>query len=227
MTPAPLPSPQALSPLGRWFAVLAGLASLAALQASLLPRWPRAAPLEAAVIVNRLRQAGLQPEPIVLQGEQTKANRSREIAVSAPLAFRLPGGEELRVVRGTVRHRLSLQAAAIASKSEELTLKKRRLIAGPPPSAEGRIGGRPAIQTCLVPEAPRSSPYGVTNRQLLFLVDQAARGWEAELRRLLGLQANRSYSCVLISLRSGGPGAVPWQVWDRTLTALAKEVAAP
>ena len=47
------------SPLQLWLGVLAGLASLAALQATLLPPWPKARPLSAAAISEALRNGNM------------------------------------------------------------------------------------------------------------------------------------------------------------------------
>jgi hypothetical protein len=150
----------------------------------------------------------------------SQPKRSQELSVSAPLVFRFPGGEELRLVRGTFRQRYSLQAAGIAAMSPGLALEGRQLLVHKPPSAQGRLQGHPARQTCFVPHALQPAAYGVTWEQLLPLADSPTLGRKAKLRRLIGTQANYNYGCVLVSLRSAQDRPVPEDLWLTILTAL-------
>jgi hypothetical protein len=216
----------ALTPLGRWYGFLAAIGSLAALQATIFPSWPKAASLPEAAVLKALRQAGLRPQPVKLSASKADGLRSQEVSVSAPLVFRLSGGEELRLVRGSFRQRYTLQTAGIAAKSPDLALKDRQLLAGPPPSTEGRIDNNPARQTCFVPHAPLPSAYGVTSEQILPLVDTATLGRAARIRRLIGSQANYNYSCILVSLRSPDQEApVSETQWQRILAVLPSALA--
>jgi hypothetical protein len=209
-----------LTPLGRWYGLLATIASLAALQATLFPSWPKAGPLPEAAILQALRQAGLDPQPVKLPSSRSEGIRSQEVSVSAPLEVRLSGGEELRLVRGAFRQRYTLQTAGIAAKSPDLALTQRRLLAGPPPASEGIVNNRPARQTCFVPQSPLPAAYGATSEQILPLVDAASVGQAAEIRRLIGIQANYNYSCILVSLRSPDQAPVSGSLWQRILAAL-------
>jgi hypothetical protein len=209
-----------LSPLGRWYALLAGIATVAALQASLFPRWPQAPQLPANLVLHALKQGGLRPETLKPGAAEERGDRSLELSISPPLVFRLPGGEELRLVRGAFRQRYSVQVAGIAAKSPGLALSNRRLFPGPPPSAEGRVKDHPARQTCFVPQALTPKAFGVTSDQILTWVDVASAGRPNDLRRLIGLQPNRDYSCILISLRSGDDSPVSENLWQRILAAL-------
>jgi hypothetical protein len=210
----------ALTPLGRWYGLLAAIASIAAVQATIFPSWPKAAPLPKAAVLKALRDAGLRPQPLELQSSKAGEIRSQEVSVSAPLVFRLAGGEELRLVRGSFRQRYTLQAAGIAAKSPDLVLTKRLLLAGPPPASEGKIKNKPARQTCFVPHSPLPSAYGVTSEQILSLVDAASLGRSARIRRLIGTQANYNYSCILVSLRSPDQTPVSERRWQRILAVL-------
>lgn len=215
----------ALTPLGRWYGLLATIASVAALQATIFPSWPKAGPLPEAAILQALRQAGLRPQLVKLPSSKSEEIRSQEVSVSAPLVVRLSGGEELRLVRGAFRQRYTLQTAGIAAKSPDLALRQRRLLAGPPPASEGMINNKPARQTCFVPHAPLPSAYGVTSEQILPLVDTASLGTTARIRRLIGIQANYNYSCILVSLRSPDQDPISGGLWQRTLAALPRALA--
>jgi hypothetical protein len=215
----------ALSPLGRWYGILAAIGSLAALQATLFPSWPKAEPLPEAAILQALRQAGLRPQSVKLPSSTSEGIRSQEVSVSAPLVVRLSGGEELRLVRGAFRQRYTLQTAGISAKSPDLALTKRRLLAGQPPASEGMINNKPARQTCFVPYALVPSAYGVTSEQILPLVDTASLGTAAKIRRLIGIQANYNYSCILVSLRSPDQAPVSGSLWQRILAALPRALA--
>lgn len=214
-----------LTPLGRWYGLLAAIASLAALQATVFPSWPKAAPLPEVAVLQALRQAGLRPERVMLPTSKAGGIRSQEVSVSAPLVVRLSGGEELRLVRGSFRQRYTLQTAGIAAKSPDLALTQRRLLAGPPPSSEGRIDNKPARQTCFVPHAPLPSAYGVTSEQILPLVDTASLGTAARIRRLIGSQDNYNYSCILVSLRSPDQTPVSETRFQSILAALPRALA--
>ncbi|MFM7732108.1 MAG: hypothetical protein ACKO6F_01300 [Cyanobium sp.] len=208
------------TPLQLWLGLLAALASLAALQASLLPRWPRARPLPAAALTAALEKAGFAAERLPASPGAAQGQRSHELALSAVLAYRLADGSELRLVRGTARQRGNLQAALFARDSKHLRLKQRQLLPGPPPQARGSIGGRDARQTCWVHTPTPGGGFGVTAGQLMPLVDSQAAGRQAALLRVIGLQANRDYSCVLISLRAGNAAPLPADRFPALLRAL-------
>jgi hypothetical protein len=210
-----------LSRLGRWYAALAALASVAAVQASLFPRWPRAAPLPEDAVMQALKQQGLRPQAIKPTDAEQQPKRSREIALSAPLVFRFPSGEELRVARGSAHFRYSLQLASLTAPSPELSLSNRQLLNGPPPSAVGLIKGRSTQQTCFVPHALQADAFGVTAEQILQLVDSPTKGVAAVLRRTIGLQANYDYSCVVISVRSSPDSTMSASLWRSILSALS------
>lgn len=222
------------TPLQIWLGLLAGLASLAALQASLLPRWPLARPLSSTAITAALRQAGISAEPLpAATADASQGQRTHELATSAPLAWRLnaestgPAGIELRLMRGTVRRRGNLQAALIGRDRQDLKLERRRLEPGPPPFARGTIAGRDGLHTCWVATPPARGGYGVTAEQLLFLVDSQSLSWQNTLQRLIGLQPNREHSCVLISLRSGNAAPLPTGPLPALLNALPNALASP
>lgn len=221
------------SPLQLWLGVLAGLASLAALQATLLPPWPKARPLSAAAISEALRQASISAEPLASSADASLGERSHELATSAPLAWRLnagatgQAGAELSLMRGTVRKRGNLQAALIARDRKNLKLERRRLEAGPPPVARGTIAGRDGLHTCWVGTPGAGGGYGVTSEQLTYLIDSQAQGQghTGSVLRLIGLKPNRDHSCVLISLRSGSPAPLPAALLPLLLNALPAALA--
>jgi hypothetical protein len=189
---------------------------LAALQALVLPRWPRVQELRRAPIELALRQAGFLPVAL----PKLPDSRSYELASSATLGYRLQGGLQLRLRSGAVRERKNVQIAFIGRDRPELALQQRQLLEGPPPTASGRLGNQPALQTCLIPGAPLVDAFGVTWEQVPLAVDRLAAGSKASALRILGLQPNRSYQCVLISLRSHQGEPIPVPTWHRLLDAL-------
>jgi hypothetical protein len=209
-----------LSPLGRWYALLATIASVAAIQASIFPRWPKASQLSSDSVLVALRQAGLRPEPVQLPTAEQQEKRSADVSLSSPLVYRFAGGEELRIVHGAFRQRYDLQLAGFSTNNPALRLDKRSIAAGPPPFAQGWIKGHPARQTCFMPQALQADAFGATNAQILFWVDGSIEGRAAKMRRLLGLQSNRDYDCTLISLRSGDGTPLSDRLWRNIVTAL-------
>lgn len=216
-----------------WLGLLACLASLLALQASLLPRWPTARPLPVSAITEALLQAGISAEPVPSAADTNRVQRNHEFATSAPLVWRLSvgststAGAELHLMRGSVRQRGNLQAALFTRDRKDLKLERRSLEPGPPPLARGTIDGRDALHTCWVANPHDGGAFGVTAERLMSLVDSQARGWRDALPRLIGLQPNRENSCVLISLRSSSSAALPPGLLPALLNALPAALASP
>jgi hypothetical protein len=215
----PLAIASRMTPLGRWLAVLASLATLAALQASLFPRWPRARPLPQQKLLASVQLVDPKASQVSLPAKERQPSRTHDLAISEAMAIRFSNGEELRLLRGVARERKKLEIQSFTATRPELKLL-RSTLGGPPPRAAGTIQQRPALQTCLVAANPKALGFGVNETQLTTLVDQASRGREAEIRRILGLQANRDYSCVLISLRSASAAPVSMARWNQLLTIL-------
>ena len=216
MTSIPTP----LSPLGRWYAVLAAIASVVALRATFFPVWPRAVSPSMNSVLYALRQEGLRPKPGIATAAERQGDRSQELSISSPVVLRFPGGEELRIVHGSFRQRYSLQAAAIAAKSPTTKLTERLIFASPFPFAEGTINGQPARQTCFVPQAGQANALGITSEQILKWVDRSVEGRKANALRAVGIMPNRDYSCILISMRSNNGTRVADQLWNRIVGAL-------
>jgi len=199
-----------------WLAALCLVGSLAAAQALLLPRWPRASELVAAPFTAALRQGGWNPKPRPGQ----PAKRSAELSMSRLLAWRLSGGEELSLVDAVVRQRDSFQTAFIARDRPSLKLSQRRRdwpIAG---TDAGLIAGRPALQTCLVRQKS-SAPIAASSRDALGrAADQRVSSRSETLKGLLGLQPSRHFGCVLVTLRSASARPLPADRWQPLLSTL-------
>lgn len=211
-------------PLRSWFMALALIASAAALQAIVWPRWPRVAPLRAAPIQAALLQAGW---PVTLT-TAVAARRGYEISSSPVLSTRLPdGGERLKLVAAAVRQRDSFQLAFISRDLPGLALKKRQLTPGPPASASGRLGGGLARQTCLVSGLPGHSGLAVSKDDLTAASDRlSAGGRRTQLLRLAGLTAHRRNDCVLISLQADAGKPLPSEKrWLKLLQVLQPALA--
>lgn len=207
------------TPLAVWLAVLASVASLAAIRASLLPLWPRAEPLPAARVASSLKQAGLAATAVPLKDPQGKPERNHDRALSQTLVFRFSSGEDLRLVRGVVRNPLEFKPETFTKRRKDLLLANGKP-AGPPPQTIGTIAGRPARQTCLVALSPQALGYGVKWEPLGELVKRSASGRTSMMRRLVGLEASRTYACVLITLRNDSTAPVNPALWSRLLQVL-------
>lgn len=214
------------TPLAIWLAVLASIASLAAIRASLLPLWPSAEPLPGPRLARSLKQSGLAATPLPLQDPEGKPERNHDRALSQTLLFRFSNGDELRLLRGVVRNPLEFEPDTLTKRRKDLILTKSKL-AGPPPQRIGTIAGRPARQTCLVALSPQATGYGVDWKTLGNLVTRSTSDRTSLLRRLVGLEANREYGCVLISLRSGTAAAVDPALWSRLLQVLPEALTPP
>jgi hypothetical protein len=192
-----------------WLRVLTVLAAVAAMQALVLPRWPRAVPLPSDRLTTQLRRAGWQPSPL----PPLPARRSYERATSPILRWRLGNGDTLQLMAGSVRQRTNFQAAFLIRDEPSLALNARRLDTPLAGSSAGRIGRQNALQTCLVPGVMPPQNQGVTAVQLGHAGDRLSGGGMATWQRLIGLRANRELSCILVSLqgRDGrSPDIVTW-----------------
>ncbi|MEB3332468.1 MAG: hypothetical protein VKI83_08260 [Synechococcaceae cyanobacterium] len=206
-------------PLRSWYAALALIASAAALQAIVWPRWPRVAPLRPAAIETALRQAGW---PVKLSTAQP-GRGGYEISTSPLLSATLPGtGERLSLVAAAVRQRDSFQLAFISRDLPGLALRRRQLNASPPATASGRLKAGLARQSCLVPGVPGPAAFAVSLEDLNAAADRRnAGGRRRQLLRLAGLLPHRPSDCVLISLQAAAgrplPDAGRWQLLLRRL----------
>jgi hypothetical protein len=210
---------QAPSPtnLAHWYVPLVFLACAASLQALILPRWPRATGLAGASIEKALRGGGFDPVPLAALPPQ----RSYDLASSAVLGYKLDGGEELHLVDATVRERLNFELGRISSNQPGLTMEAATISKQPPFSSAGRIQGRAARQTCLIPGMQGSEAFAVTQEQLLRAVDSvASENARDSLLRVIGLGSKRSYRCVLITLQARTGMPLPEARWHGLLRVL-------
>lgn len=195
--------------LVRWYGTLATVAALLATQAIVLPRWPQAPrpmpgeELEAKLLGAKLLTATDRVSP----STPWPAKRNYELATSAPVVFPLRGGFELTLMNGSLRQRFNLQTSFIGRDQPSLKLEKRHLINSPIPTAAGLAQNRPVLQTCLMGGPGLDDGFGVTPEQLTALADRFSVGKLAAIKRVVGLQPNRTYACTLISLR--GPKGKP------------------
>jgi len=210
---------QAPSPrnLAYWYGPLVILASAASLQALILPRWPRATDLAGASIETALQGGGFNPVPM----KSLPPRRSYDLASSAVLGYKLDGGEELLLVDATVRERLDFELGKMSSDQPGLTMEAATISKQPPFSSAGRIQGRAARQTCLIPAMQGVEAFAATQEQLWQAVDSVSRETAREsLLRVIGLGSKRSYRCVLITLRARQGMPLPEARWHGVLRVL-------
>lgn len=204
-------------PLCTVYSVLALAASLAAIKALVWPRWPEARPLDQPAITRALKEAGLAAVAI----NPLPAKRSAELATSEAIGYSLDNGQELRVMRGVARRRFNLQTAFLTSSQPALHLKTRHLVSAPVPYADGLIKKQPALQTCLVQDAPESAAFGVTRDQLTALIDKTSQTRWSNLKAAIGLQPNRVYQCIVIQVKSVNKTqqTIDQAIWLKLLSA--------
>jgi hypothetical protein len=212
--------------LVRWYGTAAAVASLLAIQAILMPRWPSARPLPATAIRDALGQAGLASTTSPT-GPTWGATRSYELATSVPVIVPLRDGLVVTVMAAAVRQRFNLQTAFIGRDQPSLHLKKRQRQGLPAPTAIGLAEGRSSLQTCHVAGLPAAESFGVTRDQITALADRQFTGWPTGLKRLLGLSPIRDYSCTLISLRSPDGQRPPVATWQEVLQAIGPALPSP
>lgn len=208
-------------PLRLTLALLLPVAAAAALQASVLPRWPRVAALPAAQVQRQLGALGMP----LAAGALEPPWRSADLALSSLRRVGLPQGLELQVQRLAVRQRPDFQ---LAMATRPWTPGRRGLALGPQRRLLQTEGGAMAVgiaqqralrQTCLLPAGA-----GVSAEQLTALADQATAPPLAVLARLLGARPNRTWSCLMVSLshapddRQASLAAAA--LWPRLLKAL-------
>lgn len=213
-------------PMRRSLLLLLPIATLAALQAVLLPPWPRLRELTPAQVRQPLEGLALEPRERAAEPPW----RNPEIALSRLHRWRLPQGLELQVQQVAVQRRPDFQLAmatrAWTPGRAGLALDPQRRLVQEHGSAWAsgrlRLQGQPLVtqQTCLLPVGS-----GVTARQLGALADRGSDRLPLLLARLLGLQPNRSWHCLMISLshRAADPqaSAAAAALWPRLLKALA------
>lgn len=205
--------------LVRWYGTVATIATLLAAQAIILPRRPPSPqPLPARALEAGLRRAGLlsatnPPVPT----DQRRVHRSQDLVTSPLLILPLREDNELILMASSVRQRFNFQASFIGRAQPSGKLEDRQLIATPTPTSAGKSQGLPALQTCLVPADGLDNAFGVTRDQLTVYADHGSQGVGSAVERLIGLQPNRTYSCILITLR-GSKGQPPSErLWEQVL----------
>jgi len=201
-------------------------ATLAALQAALLPPGPRLQDLPPARLAEPLQRLALAP----LDRAAEPPWRNADIALSHLHRWRLPQGLELQVQQVAVQRRPDFQLAMATrpwtpGRTGLALGPQRRLRQGPAgPWASGRLQlNRQAVvlqQTCLLPAGS-----GVTAPQLGALADRGSDRLPLQAARVLGLQPNRSWHCLMVSLshRAADPqaSAAAAALWPRLLRVLA------
>lgn len=181
--------------------LLLPLAMAGAVQAALLPRRPWVAELPVNQVQQRLQSLALASTPL----RSEPPWQSAELALSSLHRLQLDQGLELQLQRLAVRRRPDFQLAMAV---RAWTPGRRDLA-----RAKGQY------QVCLVPAGA-----GVMARQLSALAEQGSTQLPMAASRLLGLQPNRSWRCLMVSLsqRDSSPqaSAAAAALWPRLLRAL-------
>ena len=216
---------QTQRPLRRTLAVVVPLAAATALAALLRPPGPQVSDLPASQVRSKLASLALRPRPL----PAVSPWRSEGIALSTLRRYQLQPGLELRLQRVQVWRRADFQLAYMtrpwtAGRRDLALGAQRRLLPGQAGvHALGQRGSTAVRQTCLVGDAG-DAVAGVTVAQLTAPVDQRANRPAAIAARLVGLEPNRTWQCLLVSLHSDRQlQAEPTMaaLWTRLQPALA------
>jgi len=201
---------------------LAALATVLAVQSLVWPRRPSVAPLNASAIGRQLSSHGFAAS----RQQDLPAQRSQERARSVGLVFSLGQGQTLRLARGVARERDDFALAFLTSDAPALKLLGRSITSDPTGmSARGRIGTAVTRQTCLVIGPGQSGGFGVTNEELLAVIDPLPRDLRQRVESLLGLRLARAYECAVISLSASDPAMLTDPHWSRLLQVLRPVLA--
>ena len=184
-------------------AVLLPLAATTALAALLRLPGPQVGELSESSVRHRLAAAGFgfRSLPAVAPW------RSEGIALSTLRSYRLQPGLELRLQRVQIWRRADFQLAYMTrpwtEARRDLALgAPRRVVRGPTGfHAIAGHGSTAVRQTCLL-AAASGAANGVTAAQLGALADRRASGPAAVVARLVGLEPNRAWRCLMVSLHS-------------------------
>jgi hypothetical protein len=180
------------------YSTLAFLATGASLQAIMFPKWPVATALPKKQIETDLQRSGLILKPL----DTFTAQRNYDIASSEALRFSMENRGELAIRRSTVREFLNFRADYINEQGKELALVNSKP-SSDPRFIEGTIGTRTALQTCMVEDIASIPPIlGVTFKQLGEPIANQKVDSLTALKRFAGIEPNRDYSCLLITLLS-------------------------
>jgi len=187
--------------------VLITITGVSSLQVAFLPRLPAAALPE----VN----LGKLPRTKALFLDELPKQRSQDWALSLTRRYSLRSIEDhqpssapsLSLTGVKVRRTEHLQVALVTQGHPNLRMEQRRVYQTTDGDeyALGTIGGVDALQSCKV----TSGRSGVTNDTLVQLMPHQSfdrQDLTGRLRRLAGLQSNRSYDCVLMTLISSKKG---------------------
>ena len=183
--------------LRRWYIIMAGLTTVAALQAIIFPRWPTAKPLNQSQLDSQIKS--------IVQGAERLPSRpptrTYDFATSAQLIWKFPGGESLTLMRGASRELANFQAAFLARADPSLQIKNRILLSSPLPVASGTQHGLPILQTCVLNESDGQRGIGVTGSQLNKARSELSSGHMQRFYEFLGLSSSSVNSCILVTLK--------------------------
>lgn len=212
-------------PLRLTLAALVPLAAALAAAALLRPPGPQVSDLSSAQVGLRLASLGLRPRML----PPVSPWRSEGIALSGLQRYQLQPGLELRLQTVQVWRRADFQLAYMTRPwtdgRRDLALGAGRRLVPDQAGMHGMAqrGSTVLRQTCLVGDAG-AALAGVTVTQLTAPVDRRASRPAAIAARLVGLQPNRPWQCLLVSLHSDRqlqvePGVAA--LWTRLQAALA------
>jgi hypothetical protein len=184
--------------LKRWYIALAGLSTILALVAIVLPRWPRALDLNAKTLDSRLNSAGFQLKRLPSRA----STRSYDLASSELLIWKLADAQELSLMRATSREIPNFQVAFLTRAQPKLQLNNRRLNSAPIPFASGHQDNKNMIQTCILVGSKGQTELGVSHEQLNLIQARFSQSLSQRIFTFFVMAPPTRNSCIVATLSS-------------------------
>jgi hypothetical protein len=202
--------------------MLIAITAVSSLQVAFFPRLPSATRPEVNLGKIPRIQAVLLDEIPRQQRKDWALSSTRRYSLRSIDNRQASAAVSLSLTGVAVRRAEHLHVALITQGDPNLEMNQRKLhlTTDGDEYAVGRIGGLEALQSCKAP----SGRSGVSQQILAHLMPHhpfARQDLMGRLRRLAGLQSNRSYECVLMTLISSEKGQRDQLVdlWHKVLEA--------
>jgi len=200
--------------LTKFYCVLAVISTLAATQAMLFPRWPKASSISSDKLnrfISNVTSNGNPINPSIIKSDHSDYNVSH----SSIVGFWINSNSNLFLTNAQVRDRADFSVSFITDSIKSLKLSASAIQGNQPPfslSEQNKAGT--TYQTCFVAGHSSPSNFGLNQDQLGLAVDQVKSIEEnLGLKRFLGLSSSRRYQCMLVTLKSTLPRQESYQLW--------------
>jgi len=200
--------------LRKFYYFLAVVATLAAAQSMLLPRWPQASRISSVKLnrfISHVASSGASVNSSIIKSDHSDFNTSYSPIVS----LKINSNSNLILTNAQVRDRTDFSVSFITDSIKSLKLSSSAIQSKQPPfSLSEQTKAGMTYQTCFV--LGNSSPFNFGfNQDHLSLAVDKVQSTEKNLgvKRFLGLSPSRRYQCMLVTLQSKLPHQEAYQLW--------------